>query len=80
MGTGGVQALQNYYHFRVIRYIHVLRKRCRDLNEHYAKLLVPKSPSPIDKTNKWVFFISLYFIVVLLKVLVFCHLIYLNQL
>lgn len=52
MGMGGVRGLNDYYQTRIVKYINVLRKRCQDLNDHYAKLLVPKSSSPVDKINK----------------------------
>ncbi|XP_057661034.1 STAGA complex 65 subunit gamma-like [Diorhabda carinulata] len=50
-GMGGVRGLHDYYQNRVIRYIDVLKKRCVELNEHYAALLIPKSPSPTNKFN-----------------------------
>lgn len=53
LGMGGVQGLYDYYQTRVIKYISILRKRCHDLNDHYTKLLIPKSPSPVDKINKY---------------------------
>ncbi|GJQ82087.1 putative histone H3 acetylation [Trypoxylus dichotomus] len=54
LGMGGIRGLHDYYQARVVKYISVLRKRCHDLNDHYAKLLIPKSPPPTDKLNKMV--------------------------
>lgn len=39
MGMGGVRGLNDYYNYRVIKYINVLQKRCTELNEHYASLI-----------------------------------------
>ncbi|KAI4459401.1 staga complex 65 subunit gamma [Holotrichia oblita] len=54
LGVGGIRGLHDYYQTRIVKYIGILRKRCCDLNDHYAKLLIPKSPPPIDKMNKMV--------------------------
>ncbi|CAH0554090.1 unnamed protein product [Brassicogethes aeneus] len=54
MGLGGVYGINDFYQCRVIKYIDVLRKRCIDLNDHYATLLVPQSPPSIDKLSKCV--------------------------
>uniref|UniRef100_A0A6P7G6D3 Uncharacterized protein LOC114336410 n=1 Tax=Diabrotica virgifera virgifera TaxID=50390 RepID=A0A6P7G6D3_DIAVI len=48
-GMGGVRGLHDYYQIRVVNYVNVLQRRCLELNEHYAVLLIPKSPSPSDK-------------------------------
>ncbi|XP_044761567.1 STAGA complex 65 subunit gamma-like [Coccinella septempunctata] len=46
LGMGGVKGLHDYYRSRVIKYVNVLRGRCRELNEYYNQLLAEKSPSP----------------------------------
>lgn len=38
MGMGGIKGLNDYYQNRVIKYINVLQKRCKELNNHYASL------------------------------------------
>ncbi|KAJ8985653.1 hypothetical protein NQ317_015149 [Molorchus minor] len=48
MGMGGVKGLDDYYQNRVVKYINVLQKRCKELNDRYAVLLIPKAPSPVD--------------------------------
>lgn len=54
LGLGGVKGVHEYYQSRVVRYIRILQKRCHELNEHYAKLLIPKCVLPIDSTNRYV--------------------------
>ncbi|XP_074029112.1 STAGA complex 65 subunit gamma [Leptinotarsa decemlineata] len=49
IGMGGVKGLNDYYQNRVVKYVNVLKKRCKELNDNYAALLVPKSPSNSDK-------------------------------
>ncbi|KAJ8941137.1 hypothetical protein NQ318_004256 [Aromia moschata] len=51
-GMGGVKGLNDYYQNSVVKYISVLQKRCKELNDYYAMLLIPKSPSPTDKFSK----------------------------
>ncbi|KAF5276727.1 hypothetical protein FQR65_LT03952 [Abscondita terminalis] len=52
LGMGGVKGLHDYYQTRIIKYIDVLQKRCKDLKKHYESLLVRKTPSPDSKENK----------------------------
>lgn len=52
LGMGGVKGLHDYYQTRVIKYIGVLQRRCKELNKHYEDLLVRKTPSPDSKENK----------------------------
>lgn len=52
VGLGGCRGLHDYYQSRVIKYIDVLRKRCKDLSEYYEKILIPREPSPNDDINK----------------------------
>ncbi|KAK9688432.1 Bromodomain associated [Popillia japonica] len=54
LGMDGIRGLHDYYQSRIVKYIGILRKRCSDLNDHYAKLLIPKSPPQMDKMNKMV--------------------------
>lgn len=53
-GMGGVKGLHDYYQNRVVKYINVLKKRCKELNDHYAVLLIPKSPPPPVKFSYFV--------------------------
>ncbi|KAJ3653073.1 hypothetical protein Zmor_018990 [Zophobas morio] len=52
IGIGGVKGLNDYYQARVVKYVNVLEDRCKDLTEEYQTLLIPKSPSPVDKFSK----------------------------
>ncbi|RZC27669.1 STAGA complex 65 subunit gamma-like [Asbolus verrucosus] len=54
IGMGGVKGLNDYYQSQVIKYIGVLENRCKELNEQYQALSIPKCPSPVDKINKMV--------------------------
>ncbi|KAG5865925.1 hypothetical protein JTB14_021171 [Gonioctena quinquepunctata] len=49
MEMGGVKGLNDYYQNRVVKYVNVLKRRCKELIDNYAVLLVPKSPSNSDK-------------------------------
>lgn len=51
-GMGGVNGLHDYYQNRIVKYISVLQKRCKELNDHYTSLLIPKSSAPVDKCSK----------------------------
>ncbi|KAK5650211.1 hypothetical protein RI129_001240 [Pyrocoelia pectoralis] len=52
LGMGGVKGLHDYYQTRVVKYINVLQKRCKELIKHYESLLIRKTPSPDSKENK----------------------------
>lgn len=52
MGLGGVKGLDDYYQSRVFKYVNVLENRCKQLNEDYNALSIPRTPSPVDKINK----------------------------
>ncbi|XP_050303572.1 uncharacterized protein LOC126741239 [Anthonomus grandis grandis] len=52
LGFGGARNLHNYYQSRVVKYVQVLQKRCRDLERYYLSLIVPKSDSPSGEIGK----------------------------
>ncbi|XP_022918049.1 STAGA complex 65 subunit gamma [Onthophagus taurus] len=54
LGLGGTKGLHDYYQNRVIKYIEVMQKRCRELNNYYTQLLIPRTSSPVDKLNRMV--------------------------
>lgn len=54
LGMGGVKGLHDYYQTRVMKYVSVLQKRCKELNKHYESLLIRKPPSPESKDNKMI--------------------------
>ncbi|XP_019871954.2 uncharacterized protein LOC109600261 [Aethina tumida] len=51
-GLGGVKGLNDYYQCRVVKYINVLQKRCKELNDYYARLLIPSTDSSGENSNK----------------------------
>ncbi|XP_060525948.1 uncharacterized protein LOC132701784 [Cylas formicarius] len=43
-GLGGVKGLNDYYQCRVLKYVNVLQRRCKELDNYYSQLLAPRGP------------------------------------